>query len=184
MDIINYTEVDKLEKHLKNRTIQEALLREDTIEWALNYDKENLGKNFAIAYGLNVSEWEQYKSIEDFEKIDSSISGSGNVFVMLGRLNLRFADLFYDKILPHAKVKTLSTFAKTVFIASIILDISPPEAIFESSFSSSPLLVHTINSTLSKPFELNLLFSIFCTFTLNCAFFISKSLSSLFISCQ
>ena len=76
MDIINYTEVDKLEKHLKNRTIQEALLREDTIEWAFYYDKENLGKNFAIAYGLNVSEWEQYKSFEDFEKIYGSISGS------------------------------------------------------------------------------------------------------------
>ena len=104
MDIINYTEVDKLEKHLKNRTIQEALLREDTIEWAFNYDKENLGKNFAIAYGFNVSEWEQYKSFEDFEKIDSSISGSGNPFVMLGRLKLSFAELFYDKILPHAKV--------------------------------------------------------------------------------
>ena len=114
MDIINYTEVDKLEEHLKNRTIQEALLREDTIEWALNYDKENLGKNLAIAYGLNVSEWEQYKSIEDFEKIDSSISGSGIVFVMLGRLSLRFADLFYDKILPHAKVKTLSTSSQNV----------------------------------------------------------------------
>lgn len=104
MDIINYTEVDKLEEHLKNRTIQEALLREDTIEWAFNYDKENLGKNFAIAYGLNVSDWEQYKSFEDFEKIDSSISGSSNPFVILGRIDLRFADLFYDKILPNAKV--------------------------------------------------------------------------------
>ena len=114
MDIINYLEVDSLEKHLKNRAIQEALLRPDSIEWALNYDNENLGKNFAIAYGLDVKEWEQYKNIDDFEKIDSSISGSGNVFVILGRISLRLADIFYDRILPHAKVKTLSTSSSNV----------------------------------------------------------------------
>ena len=34
MDIINYLEVDNLEEHLKNRAIQEALLRSDSIEWA------------------------------------------------------------------------------------------------------------------------------------------------------
>ena len=114
MDIINYREVDKLEEHLRNRTIQEALLREESIEWALDYDKEHLGKNFAIAYGLNVSEWEQYKSLKDFEKIDPSVSGEGNVFVVLGRLSLKFADIFYDKILPYAKSKTLSTSSPNV----------------------------------------------------------------------
>ncbi len=109
MDIINYLEVDSLEKHLKNRAIQEALLRPDSIEWALNYDKENLGKNFAIAYGLDIKEWEQYKNLADFEKIDSSISGSRNAFVILAKLDLRFAELFYDKLLPHATKKQMST---------------------------------------------------------------------------
>lgn len=114
MDIINYLEVDNLEEHLKNRAIQEALLRPASIEWALNYDKENLGKNFAIAYGLDVKEWEQYKNLNDFGKIDPSIDGSGNVFVMLAKLNIKFADMFYDKILPYAKVKTLSTSGSNV----------------------------------------------------------------------
>ena len=114
MDIINYLEVDNLEEHLKNRAIQEALLRPDSIEWALYYDKENLGKNLAIAYGLDVTEWEQYKNINDFEKIDSSVSGNATVFITLARINLRFAETFYDKILPYAKVKTLSTSSQNV----------------------------------------------------------------------
>ena len=114
MDIINYLEVDNLEEHLKNRAIQEALLRPDSIEWALNYDKENLGKNLAIAYGLDVTEWEQYKNLDDFEKIDSSVSGNASVFIILARIDLRFAELFYDKILPYAKVKKLSTSSQNV----------------------------------------------------------------------
>ena len=108
MDIINYLEVDNLEEHLKNRAIQEALLRPDSIEWALNYDKENLGKNLAIAYGLDVTEWEQYKNLDDFKKIDSSVSGDASAFIVLARIDLRFAELFYDKILQHATQKSIT----------------------------------------------------------------------------
>ena len=98
MDIINYREVDKLEEHLRNRTIQEALLREESIEWALDYDKEHLGKNFAIAYGLNVADFEKYKTLNDLKKADK------NDLLSLCKTNLKLAELFYDEILPFAKV--------------------------------------------------------------------------------
>ena len=43
--------------------------------------------------------------------------------------------------------------AITVFIASIILDSSPPEATFESGFNGSPTFVDIINLTESPPLE-------------------------------
>ena len=54
-----------------------------------------------------------------------------------------------------SKIKTdvLSVLASTVFIASIILDISPPDAILLNSFSSSPTFVFMKNTTLSFPFS-------------------------------
>ena len=102
MDIINYSEVNKLENHMKNRIIQESLLNPNTVEWALSYDKENLGKNLAIAYGLNVSQYEQYKNLEQLQQAE------GNIFVTLGRINLGLAEMFYDKILPFATQKSIT----------------------------------------------------------------------------
>ena len=84
-------------------------------------------------------------------------------------------------ISSNINIPTLSVFAITVFIASIILDISPPEAIFVSSFSSSPIFVQIINITSSNPFLLYFWFSILFTLTLNLAFTISKLFNSLFI---
>lgn len=102
MDIINYSEVNKLENHMKNRIIQESLLNPNTVEWALSYDKENLGKNLAIAYGLNVSQYEQYKNLEQLQQAE------GDIFVTLGRINLGLAEMFYDKILPFATQKSIT----------------------------------------------------------------------------
>ena len=64
-------------------------------------------------------------------------------------------------------------------MASIILDISPPDAIFISSLLSSPIFVEIANSILSFPFILKL--ASFSIFMLKHAFGISKSFNSLFI---
>ena len=85
-------------------------------------------------------------------------------------------------ISSNIKTGILSTSANTFFIASIILDISPPDAIFVSGFASSPTLVWIINSILSKPSLLKSVSSLFSKCTLNFAFFISKSCNSEFIS--
>ena len=50
-------------------------------------------------------------------------------------------------ISSNIKTGTSSISDNTVFIANIILDISPPEAILFSFFSSSPKLVVITNST-------------------------------------
>ena len=48
-------------------------------------------------------------------------------------------------------VSTESAFAKTVFKASITLEISPPDATFINGFKFSEIFVEIKNSILSKP---------------------------------
>jgi len=45
----------------------------------------------------------------------------------------------------------LSLSSKTLFIASITRESSPPEAIFASGFTLSPLFAEIINSAVSQP---------------------------------
>jgi hypothetical protein len=56
-------------------------------------------------------------------------------------------------ISSNITVFVLSAFVKMVFIASITLEISPPEATFARDLSGSDIFVDIKNSTLSIPFS-------------------------------
>ena len=58
-------------------------------------------------------------------------------------------------ISSNTRQGTASALAKTVFKASIIRDISPPEAIELIGFKSSPTLEEIKNSIRSKPLKFN-----------------------------